>query len=222
MQYWKGQNVSDKIKIMVMGGRTTGFHQFEIMGPIYKQFLTEAGFDVTLTENRDDFKKEGIAPYDVVICYTTGEDLTPEQAGGLLGGICGGKGFIGVHSAADSFKQTPGYIPMVGGKFLTHPSYWPKLTFNVKNRHHPVTAGVEDFQMEEELYLMETYGHFDVLMSTWFEGFERPITWVKAYGHGRVLYTALGHADVQTKNENFQKLIVNGVKWAKRPAEYRR
>lgn len=214
--------MSDKIKVMVMGGHTTGFHQFSIMGPIYKQFLTDAGFDVTLTEDRDDFKKERIAPYDVIICYTTGEDLTPEQAGGLLGAICGGKGFIGVHSAADSFKQTPGYIPMVGGKFLTHPSYWPKLTFNVKNRFHPVMAGIEDFQMEEELYLMETYGHFDVLMSTWFEGFERPITWVKPYGHGRVLYTALGHAEQQTKNENFQRLIINGVKWARRPAEYLR
>jgi uncharacterized protein len=106
---------------------------------------------------------------------------------------------------------------MVGGKFLTHPSYWPQLTFNVKNRHHPVVAGVADFEMEEELYLMETYGHFELLMSTWFQGFERPITWVKPYGHGRVCYTALGHDRVQTENPSFQRLVINAVRWAHNP-----
>jgi type 1 glutamine amidotransferase len=206
--------MAEKLKVMVMGGHTQGFHEFHIMGPVYQQFLTAAGFDVKLTEDRDDFLKDRIKPFDVVIDYTTGEDLSPEQAGGLLGGIIGGKGFIGVHSAADSFKQTPGYIPMVGGKFLTHPSTWPKLTFNILDRHHPVTAGLDDFQMEEELYLMETYGHFQLLMSTWYKGVERPITWVKGYGHGRVMYTALGHAKVQTENPSFQKLIINGIRWA--------
>lgn len=204
--------MTKQIKVMVMGGHTTGFHDFAIMAPIYEKFLTEAGFDVTITENRDDFRKEAIEPYDVIIDYTTGEDLTDEQATGLLGGICGDKGFIGVHSAADSFKQTPGYIEMVGGKFLTHPAPKPFI-FNVKNHSHPVMAGVTDFEMIEELYLMETNGHFELLMSTWYKGFERPITWVKPYGHGRVLYTALGHDKEQTGNPNFQKMIVNGVHW---------
>lgn len=65
-----------------------------------------------------------------------------------------------------------------------------------------------------ELYLMETYGHFELLMSAWYKGFERPITWVKPYGHGRVCYTALGHADVQHKNPNFQRLIINAIRWS--------
>ncbi|OGV82397.1 MAG: hypothetical protein A3K19_04125 [Lentisphaerae bacterium RIFOXYB12_FULL_65_16] len=209
--------MADKINVMVMGGHTTGFHQFEIMGPIYRKFLTEAGFDVLITEDRQDFTPDRIKPFEVIVDYTTGEDLTPDQAKGLLGGIIGGKGFVGVHSAADSFKATPGYINMVGGKFLTHPSAWPKLTFNVKNRHHPVMDGIEDFQMEEELYLMETYGHFEILLSAWFKGFERPICWVKPYGHGRVVYTALGHAQQQTENPNFQRLVVNAVRWSRNP-----
>ena len=207
--------MNNKLKVMVMGGHTEGFHQFAIMGPIYEKFLTEAGFEVMLTENRDDFKADALDPFDVVVCYTTGENLTEDQAQGLLHGIANkGIGFVGTHSASDSFKETPGFINMVGGKFLSHPSFWPLLTFKVLDHHHPVVEGVEDFEMEEELYLMETYGHFDLLMSTWWQGFERPITWVKPYGHGRVLYTALGHDKQQTENPNFQKIVVNGVRWA--------
>lgn len=206
--------MAEKTKVMVMGGHTKAFHDFAIMGPIYDKFLTEAGFEAVITEDRDDFKAENLAPFDVIVCYTTGENLNEEQAKGLLSGIAQGKGFVGTHSAADSFKETPGFINMVGGKFLYHPSYWPKLTFNVKNRFHPVVDGVLDFVMEEELYLMETYGHFDLLMSTWFKGFERPITWVKPYGQGRVCYTALGHDRVQTENPNFQRLVTNAVRWA--------
>lgn len=209
--------MSDSIKVMVMGGHTENFHEFSVMGPIYEQFLGAAGFDVTTTEDRDDFTGERIAPYDVIVCYTTGEDLTDEQRSGLLGGIVGGKGFVAVHSAADSFKGTPGYIPMVGGKFLTHPPGQIPLTFNVHSPFHPVMEGVEDFEMPEELYLMETTGHFDLLMSTWYKGFRRPITWVKPYGHGRVLYTALGHGKDQHENPSFQRIIVNGIRWANNP-----
>ena len=205
--------MADGIKVMVMGGHTQDFHQFEIMGPIYTKFLTGAGFDVLITEDRDHFRPEAIKPFDVIVDYTTGEDLAPEQAQGLLGGIIEGKGFIGVHSAADSFMNTPGYIHMVGGRFLTHPEPI-ELTFNILNPHHPVMAGIEDFRMVEELYLMETYGHFELLISTYYKGFDRPVAWVKPYGKGRVFYTALGHGKEQTENPNFQRMIVNAVRWA--------
>ena len=205
-----------KIKVLVIGGHTEGFHQFKLMRPIYKKFLGKAGFNVTLTEDWDNLKPEAIKPYDVIIGYTTGENLTDEQRQGLMNGIVSGKGFVGIHSAADSFKETPGYINMVGGKFLTHPAQI-KHRFKVLKKSHPIMKGVKDFTMVEELYLMETYGHFDLLMSAKYKGIERPIAWVKGYGHGRVFYLALGHGEEQTSNPNFQKLMVNGVRWAVNP-----
>ena len=72
--------MSDVLNVLVMGGHTKGFHEFGVMGPIYERFLTDAGFKVTLTEDRDDFRKEKLGPYQVIVDYTTGEDLTPEQA----------------------------------------------------------------------------------------------------------------------------------------------
>lgn len=210
--------MAEATRILVMGGRTTGYHEFQVMGPIYKDFLEKAGFRVTLSEDRDLFLKERMADFDVVVDYTTGEDLSDAQRDGLLGAIRSGKGFVGVHSAADSFKKTEGYIPMVGGRFLMHPS--PRsYVFRVLNPHHPTMADVPDFEMVEELYLMETVGHFELLMSTRFKGIDRPISWAKGYGLGRVFYTALGHGEEQTRNPNFQRIVVNAVRWTASAAD---
>ena len=112
-----GYRMTAKVKVLVMGGKTEGFHEFKQMEPIYKKFLGEAGFDVTTTEDRDAFKAETLKDFNVVVDYTTGDALTEQQSQGLLGRIRGGMGFIGVHSAADSFHNCRAYERMVGGIF---------------------------------------------------------------------------------------------------------
>ncbi len=69
--------------------------------------------------------------------------------------------------------------------------------------------------MPENTKVMVMGGHTEDFHE--FKGFERPITWVKPYGRGRVLFTALGHDKEQTENPNSQRLIVNGVRWAVGP-----
>ncbi len=61
---------------------------------------------------------------------------------------------------------------------------------------------------------MDYVGRFDPLMEVEFNSFKMPVTWVKPYGCGRVFYTALGHGSEQTENPNFQRMIVNAVRWS--------
>ena len=204
--------MNDLLKVLVMGGKTEGFHEFKVMEPIYRKFLGEAGFDVTLSEDRDFFTPEKIKPFHVILDYTTGDSLTEPQQQGLLGGICGGKGFIGVHSAADSYHNCRRYERMVGGVFLTHPAI-QNFTFKVRNYTHPIMQGVTDFVASEELYLMDLIGRFEVLLTTYYNGFERECAWVKPYGQGRVFFCALGHGPEQHEGAMFQKMIVNAVHW---------
>ena len=42
----EGQTMADKLNVVAMGGQTKGFHEFPAMGPIYRQFLSAAGFEV--------------------------------------------------------------------------------------------------------------------------------------------------------------------------------
>ena len=213
--------MAKKLNVMVMGGHTTGFHDFAQMAPIYESFLTKAGFTLKITEDRDDFLADRLGEFDVVVDYTTGGELTDEQAGGLLGFIKSGRGFVGVHSAADSFKNVRAYERMVGAVFLSHPPTIPH-TFKVTKPSHPCMKGVaKSFRVPEELYLMDYIGQFETLLTCRFNDLTLPIAWVKPYGCGRVFFTALGHGPEQHAGKNFQKLVVNGIRWTAKAKDVR-
>ena len=206
--------MNNRLKVTVMGGHTKGFHEFSVMAPIYEAFLSAAGFEVKITEDRDDFLAERLEDVDVVVDYTTGETLADKQAAGLLGFVKNGRGFVGVHSAADSFHNCRAYERMVGATFLTHPPTIPH-TFKLSQPAHPCMQGIPaEFTLPEELYMMDYIGQFDTLMVTDFNSFRLPMAWVKPYGCGRVFFTALGHGKEQTENQWFQKMVVNAVRWS--------
>jgi len=58
----------------------------------------------------------------IVFFYTVGS-ITEAQKSGLLNWVAGGKGYVGIHSAADSFRDCEEYRAFVGGYFVTHPRY---------------------------------------------------------------------------------------------------
>lgn len=208
-----GSEDKANLKVLVLGGRTEGFHQFWIMGPILERFLREAGMSPTLTEDRDALKKENISGYDVFLDYTTGDTLQPDQLEGLLGFVSSGKGFVGLHCAADSFKDNAEYIEMVGGKFRTHPPTQP-VSVAVDDPSHPITQGTEPFEIIDELYILDYAPGMHWLLSAVWEGARQPVAWVKEHGRGRLFYLSLGHGPEAFNNPHFQNLVLKGLRWA--------
>ncbi len=209
------------MEVLLIGGGNKKLHDFSVTGPILKDFLEEFSMKITLTEDLDMFLPNEIRKFDVILCYTMGRELNSEQEKGLLNAIVGApwgdtgepKGFVGVHCASSSFLNSQNYLRMLGGKFLTHPPLGEIYDFKVTKPEHPVMEGITDFSLKDELYLFETYPPFDLLITSDYNGFLRPITWVKSYGLGRVFYTALGHGEEQIKNNTFQRIIINAIYW---------
>src|SRR5205085_8895287 len=105
------------------------------------------GFNVTATKDGNLFDSKDFHQYDAFFFYTTGDlttagtdknpPMTAEGRQKFLDLIRQGKGFIGTHSATDTFHspgaQTgPGptthvdpYIEMIGGEFITHGEQQP-------------------------------------------------------------------------------------------------
>jgi len=210
--------------LAMLGGAKFGEsgHCAETNGPILKQFMEDSGrYEVTLTEDRDMFRAEKINDFDLVIVYTTGGELTAEQEKGLADFVKEGKGFVGLHSAADSFKANEPYMKMIGSRFRTHPQFMAH-DITLLDDTHPVTMRTESFRMPEELYIIDLQvpsEEIHVLAQVTFQGQQIPVLYTKGFGEGRVVYNSLGHQKNAFENSTFRKWVLHGADWATRTSD---
>ncbi len=203
---------AERIKVLWLRGG--GVHDWKNNPPILKVVLDATGdFEVTFTENLDDMK-ERIKQFDVLAVYTTGMNLTPEQENGMCDFVQNGGGFVGIHSASDSFKNADRYWEMVGGRFAGHGA--GRYTVHIYDKEHPITKGLKDFEIQDETYRHNFHKNAQmrslIRMS---RGDERQsMGWVSHYGEGRMFYTGLGHGREAFSNPSFQRIVVRAMYWA--------
>lgn len=171
--------------------------------------------------------------YDAVIFANTTGDLPIPDKEAFINWIKSGKGFVGMHSASDTFHQFGPYLDMLGGEFKEHHAQVKVDVINQDKecpacRHLPA-----NWEVFDEIYLFKNFDRAKVhgLLTLDKHPNEKtpgdyPISWCKEYGKGRVFYTSLGHREdvwdpkaPDRKNppevaEAYQKLILNGIKWA--------
>jgi type 1 glutamine amidotransferase len=175
--------------------------------------------------------RKSLLDFDAVYFYTTGElDLSDQQKADLLSFVRDdGKGFIGGHSAADTFYKWPEYGDMIGAYFDLHP-WHTKVRVNVEDRTFPATAHFPpQIEVTDEIYqFKEPYSRDKVrvlmsldpssvdLKAKMVKRTDRDwaLVWVKNYGKGRVLFNALGHENQIYDRPDMQKLFIEGIKWA--------
>lgn len=201
-----------KIKVLFMRG---GGHPISNPVVLKEEALDKTNdFEITFSQDLDDLKKESIKQFDIVASYTTGMTLGKEQEDGLCGFVKNGGGFVGIHSASDSFKNSDRYWEMIGGRFAGHG--YGKYTVYVYDSNHPITKGLKDFEVEDESYQNNYHRNAQMrslLRINW--GNQRQsMAWVSHYGKGRVFYTGNGHNRKTWSNPDFQRLVTRGMYWA--------
>jgi uncharacterized protein len=169
---------------------------------------------------RDNLKK-----FDAVFFYTTGEILPagdPREA--LLEFVKAGKGFIGTHSATDTFAEYKPYVSFINGNFDGHP--WNAGETCAFTNHEPAHATVKmwpaEFKFKDEIYQYKGYdpNAVRVLLSLNMAdtktkgGYHVPVCWVREFGDGRLFYTNLGHNESTWKDERYREHILEGIKWS--------
>ncbi|HGJ65012.1 TPA: ThuA domain-containing protein [bacterium] len=181
---------------------------------IMKDFLEKAGFDIEITENRNKLLPESINKYDVFLDYTHGGSLTEEQTQSIVSFVKNGKALVGVHSSAVD-KGSVEFIKLLGGKYAGH-SDEAKASVRVIDRGHPITVGISDFDIVDEIYKLSDCdtSTFTTLIESDVHGETHPVLWVKEYGKGKVAFLSLGHGAPAFNNPSFQALVIRMVKWA--------
>ena len=205
-------NTNNKIKVIFLRGGPV--HDWENNPPLLKAVLDATGdFEVTFTENLDDLKQR-IEQFNVIAVYTTELTLTSKQEDGLCDFINNGGGFVGIHSASNSFRNSDRYWEMLGGRFAAHQT--GRYTAYIYDPEHPITKGLKDFQIEDDTYCHDYHRNAQMRsLIRMNRGDERQsMAWVSRYGKGRVFYTGFGNDRKAWSNPSFQRLLVRAMYWA--------
>lgn len=209
--------------VLVLSGTNHGFAD---SAAVIGGFLADdSAINATITDDKDIFTSPALAEQDVCILgtgftrsqraadgsVTYHSELTPEQAEGLYQFVAGGKGLVGVHGTAWWIGGPA--VDLIGGHANWHP---PGLTFtvNVEDGGHPVMNGIEDFEVEDEIYMSAYDPAIHILASAQWSDKAHPVAWVKPYGEGRVFYTALGHTSATFMRPSMQQMMRQGTVWA--------
>ncbi|QDS88736.1 Trehalose utilization [Rosistilla ulvae] len=173
-----------------------------------------------------DFTKEKLQHYDLVLFYTTGDlPIAEEDLDYFFNDWLKqkGHGFIGTHSAADTFHNYKPYWDMIGGTFNGHP--WgagSTVTITVHDQDHPASKPWgEEVTLKDEIYRFKNWQpeKVRVLMSLNMaktelkEPYHVPVLWVKEYGDGKAMHMSLGHREDVWTNETYLASLLGGMKW---------
>jgi scyllo-inositol 2-dehydrogenase (NADP+) len=194
------------------------FHFGEGGGKILSKWLAEQGkYELVMTSDLDTLIDLPSSQYAAVLVYTTGlhQDLTPAREQGLLQFVQNGGGFVGIHSAADSFRGSRAYIEMLNGEFLTHPHHH-EFPITVVNPNHYLTVRMPTINIYDEMYHLQNFdpAKATVLASTQWQGKQIPMVYVRDYGTGRVAYLANGHTEQSWQHPDFRKLLLRAITWS--------
>jgi type 1 glutamine amidotransferase len=139
-----------------------------------------------------------------------------------------GKGFVAAHTATTAFESWPEFGEMLGARYDGHP--WGRADGSVINedpsfpatRHLPAV-----FAFTDEFYQAKDYSRdklrvllrLDVSKMPKSAEVHRPdgdfpLAWAKAYGKGRVFYSALGHAAATWDDPNVYHMYFEALKWS--------
>ncbi len=194
--------------------------------------LTDLGissglFKVDCTQDvANDFTKDKLANYDIVFFYTTGDLPISQEAKDYFFNDWlkkKGHGFIGTHSATDTFHGYQPYKDMIGGEFESHP--WgngSKVAVAVHDKSFPaMKPWGDEFEIKDEIYKFKSWHpetvhvlmSMDMSKTEHHEPYHEPIAWCKDYGQGKVFYISLGHDESVWANSKYQQCLLGAVKW---------
>lgn len=221
--------------------------QLSLAEQIVTDLGRKRGIEVTATKDGSVFSQPTLSQYDAFFFYTTGDlttagedrhpPMTAEGKQAFLNLIHQGKGFMGTHSATDTFEPASAhtdphppshldpYIAMIGAEFLSH-GQQQKARVRVADSRFPGMQGFgQGLELMEEWYALRAFPsdlHVLLVMET--EGMEGnfyqrppyPNTWARMYGRGRVFYTALGHREDVWSLAAYQALLTGALAWTVR------
>jgi len=222
--------------------KTKGFRHESISSGV--KCMWELGlkhkWNVTATEDATLFNDAFLSGFDVVVWLNTTMDVLDEQQQeAFMKYYRSGKGYVGIHAAADTEYDWPWYGQLVGGAwFKGHPPT-QLATLVIEDTNHPSmdifkSMGMKTWTVTDEWYAHKANPrpHVHVLMTldestvknlgqnpdpkrVLMEG-DHPMAWYHEMEGGRAFYTNRGHTPESFEDVVLREHFRGGIEWAAR------
>jgi type 1 glutamine amidotransferase len=166
--------------------------------------------------------------FDVIAFYDMWtKPISAEEKGIFLKEFEKGTGMVFLHHSLASHPEWPEYMQLIGGKYneqehTPDSNLWSDykhdlvLSVHVVDKSHPVTEGVDDFEILDEGYSNTTQlpgVHY--LLETSHPDCDRYIGWTHRVKNAKVVYLMGGHDKHAYENPSFRKLVSNAINYTK-------
>jgi type 1 glutamine amidotransferase len=177
---------------------------------------------------------------DLIVQCNTMASIEREALEGLRAAIQAGTGMAGWHGGiADSYRNSSDYLHLIGGQFACHPGKHPserigeqsdnyvryRINILPSAAEHPITRGIQDFELVTKQYWVLYDSYIDVLATTtqavrdwdpWTRPVVSPAIWTRQWGKGRIFVCTPGHRVEILQDPNVRTIIQRGMLWASR------
>lgn len=221
----------EPLQILVFS-KTNGYRHASISSGIkmlYNQSVKQ-NWVITATEDPTLLRDGLHEKMDVAVFVNpTGDAICETGQEAFEKFIKSGKGFVGIHAAADFEYEWPFYGNLVGAYFRTHPPA-QKATVIFENYDHPAMIpfkGKKTYTTVDEWYSYKENPRENVNVlarldedsikkqkdDTWKMG-DHPLIWWTEKDDVRSFYTVFGHTHEAFQDELIIEHITNAINWA--------
>ena len=212
------------------------------------------------------FKKENLKKFDAILFYDMPglnfDEINDESKffinppqeykDDFLERLSEGKGCIFLHHSIAGWPMWDEYSNIIGGRFLYKPGkikgkkypdsgYRHFVNYKVSSvSEHPITKGISDFEIEDELYLSHVFeedinpllkSNYSFVRDNFYsatnalngkmnsnEGWEHPdgsnlVGWTKSYKKSAITYLQFGDGVKSYENKNVRLLLRRSINW---------
>jgi hypothetical protein len=188
--------------------------------------LVKENIPVTFIEDVTQLNAESLAAHQLLIILRDGMNwpdgfdkpavkwMTDAQQQAIWDFVHNGGGFLALHNAQGIYPPGGLYYKLFGGDYGGHPKPY-LFTVRIDDKTHPVTAGVEDFEIFDEHHTVKYYlDREHLLMRTMArDNLAAPGGWWREMGKGRFCYMSPGHTPDALGHPMMQRLIRNAMNW---------
>lgn len=209
-----------KLNILVI----TGGHSFDEK-PFFEMFNSFENINyISLLQPDANTQLGTIDPktFDAVVFYDMPKTIPEQNKVNYYKLLKLGKGMVFLHHSQCSYQNWSEYKTIVGGKYHEEQNtpmsstYQHDVTFtvNIANPYHPVTRGLKDFEILDEVYgNTEVLPSVTPLLTTDHPQSSKIIGWVHQIEKSRIVYIQPGHDKNSYFNPNYQRLVRQAIEY---------